>query len=208
MATKQNNIRKSVLNIHWKDWCWSWNSNTLATWCKEPTHWKRPWFWERLKAEGEEDDREWDDWMPSVTQWTWVWVSSGSWWWIGKLGMLQCMVGSQRVGHDWVTELNWTCKISFTIVSTFVTIYTFFNYRENIKKKIQLNIKKMQIILSQSNVQCLCNEAPESAFSQAPQEILRLVVFLPHCENPALGWHHLLIHTLFLWEYNQWGCQS
>ena len=41
---------KSVLNIHWKDWCWSWNSNTLATWCEEPAHWKRPWCWERLKA--------------------------------------------------------------------------------------------------------------------------------------------------------------
>ena len=70
-----------------------------------------------------------------------VWVSSGSRWWTGKPGMLQCM-GLQRVGHDWVNELNWTCKISFIIVSTFVTIYTFFNYRENIKKKIQLNIDK------------------------------------------------------------------
>ena len=45
--------RKSVLNIHWKDWCWNWNSSTLATWCEEPTHWKRPWWWERLKAGGE-----------------------------------------------------------------------------------------------------------------------------------------------------------
>ena len=49
--------RKSVLNIHWKDWCWSWNSNTLATWGEEPTDWKRPWCWERLKVGGEEDDR-------------------------------------------------------------------------------------------------------------------------------------------------------
>ena len=49
--------RKSVLNIHWKDWCWSWNSNTLATWCEERTHWKRPWCWERLKAGGEGDNR-------------------------------------------------------------------------------------------------------------------------------------------------------
>ena len=46
-------IRKSTLNIHWKDWCGSWSSNTLATWCKEPAHWKRPWCWERLKAGGE-----------------------------------------------------------------------------------------------------------------------------------------------------------
>ena len=54
------------------DWCWSWNSNTLATWCKELTHWKRPWCWERLKAEGEGDDRGWDGWMASLTRWTWV----------------------------------------------------------------------------------------------------------------------------------------
>ena len=45
--------RKSVLNIHWKDWCWSWNSNTLATWYEEPMHWKRPWYWDRLKVGGE-----------------------------------------------------------------------------------------------------------------------------------------------------------
>ena len=49
-----------MLNIHWKDWCWSWNSNTLATWCEELTHWKRPWCWETLKAGGEGDDRGWD----------------------------------------------------------------------------------------------------------------------------------------------------
>ena len=67
---------KSILNIHWKGWCWSWNSNTWATWCKELTHWKIPWCWERLKAGGKGDDRGWDGWMASPTQWTWVWVSS------------------------------------------------------------------------------------------------------------------------------------
>ena len=77
-------LRKSVLNIHWKDWCWSWNSNTLATWCEEPTHWKRPWCWERLKAGGEVDDGGWDGLMASLTQWTWVWASSRSWWRTGK----------------------------------------------------------------------------------------------------------------------------
>ena len=61
--------RKSVLNIHWKDWwCWSWNSNTLTNWCKEPTHWKRPWYWERLKAGGKGDDKGWVGWMASLTQ--------------------------------------------------------------------------------------------------------------------------------------------
>ena len=95
----------SVLNIHWKDWCWSWSSSTLATWWKELTHWKRPWCWEGLKAGGEGDDRGWDGWMASLTWWTWIWASSVSWWWIGKPGMLLSM-GSQRVGHKWVTELN------------------------------------------------------------------------------------------------------
>jgi len=94
----------------WKDWCWSWNSNTLATWCKELTYWKRPWCWERLKAGGEGDDRGWNGWMASPTQWTWVSVNSGSWQWTGRRGMLQSM-GLQRVGHDWVTELNWVLSL-------------------------------------------------------------------------------------------------
>ena len=64
---------KSTLSIHWKDWCWS--SSTLATWWKELTHWKRPRCWERWRAEGAWGDRWWDDWMTSLTQWTWVWVN-------------------------------------------------------------------------------------------------------------------------------------
>ena len=79
--------------------------NTLATWCEELTHWKRPWCWERLKVGGEGDDRGWDGWMASPTRWTWVWVNSGSWWCTGKPGVLQSM-GSQRVRPDWVTELD------------------------------------------------------------------------------------------------------
>ena len=98
--------RKSVLNVHWKDWCWSWNINTLATRCEELTHLKRPWCWERSKVRGEGDDRGWDGWMASPTQWTWVWVNSRSWWWTGRPGMLQSM-RLQRVGHEWATEMNW-----------------------------------------------------------------------------------------------------
>ena len=82
-----------------------WNSNTLATCCEELTHLKRPWCWERLKVGEEGEDRGWDGWMASPTQWTWVWVNSGSWWWTGKPGVLQSM-GSQRVRHDWATELT------------------------------------------------------------------------------------------------------
>ena len=84
-----------------------WSSNTLATWCKELTHWKRPCCWERPKAGGVMDDRFWVGWMISPTRWTWVWASSGSWWWTGKPCVLQSM-GSQRVRHDWATEMNLT----------------------------------------------------------------------------------------------------
>ena len=87
--------------------CWNWNSNTLAASCEELTHWKRPWCWEGLGAGGEGDDRGWDGWMASRTRWTWVWVISGSWWRTGRPGVLRFM-GSQWVGHDWATELNWT----------------------------------------------------------------------------------------------------
>ena len=61
------------LNIHWKDWCWSWGPNTLATWCEE--HWKRPWCWARLRAGGEGGNRGWNGWMASLTQWKrpWCW---------------------------------------------------------------------------------------------------------------------------------------
>ena len=69
---------------------------------------KKDWWWERLKAGGEGDDRRWDGWMASLTLWTWVCASSGSWWRTGKPGLLQ-MIRSQRVKHDWVTELTDFC---------------------------------------------------------------------------------------------------
>ena len=98
--------------IHWKDWCWIWNSNTLTTWCEELTHWKRPWCWERLKAGGKGDDRGWDGWMAPPTRWKWVWVSSRSWWRIGKPGMGQAVHG---VAKSWtwlndLSELSWAIR--------------------------------------------------------------------------------------------------
>ena len=92
---------KSVLNIHWKDWCWS--SNTLATWCKKLTRWKRLWCWEGLRARGEGGGRDWDGCMASPTQWTWAWASYERWWRTGKPGVLQS-TGSHRIRHDWATE--------------------------------------------------------------------------------------------------------
>ena len=95
--------RKSVLNIHWKGWCWSWNSNNLATWCEELTHWKRPWCWEGLGQEekGMTED-EMAGWHHQLDA-----HEFGSWWWTGRPDVLWFM-GLQRVGHNWMTELNWT----------------------------------------------------------------------------------------------------
>ena len=104
---------------------------TLATWCKEPTLWKIPWWWERLKARGEGDDRGWDGWMASLTQWTWVWANSGRWWRTGKPGMVKDreawhaavhgVAKSQMWLSDWTTTFHrwnviclrnweWPCK--------------------------------------------------------------------------------------------------
>ena len=119
--------------------CWSWNSNTLATWWEELTHLKRTWWWERLRAEGERDDRGWDGWMASSPQWAWVWVNSGSWWWTGRPGMLQFM-GLQRVGHDWVnwTELNSLSK-SFLKHGQTTQITNYIDKRAILKSKICVN---------------------------------------------------------------------
>ena len=99
--------RRSALGFLWKEWCWSWNSSTLASSCEELTHWKRLWCWGGLGAGGEGDNRGWDGWMASPTRWTWVWVNCRSWWWTRRPGVLLFM-GSRTVGHDWATELNWT----------------------------------------------------------------------------------------------------
>ena len=82
---------------------------------------ERPWCWERLKVGGEGDDRGWDGWMSSPTQGTGVWVNSGSWRWTGRPGVLQSM-GSQRVRHDWATELISTCLAVFFEWSTLIPL--------------------------------------------------------------------------------------
>ena len=74
-----------------------------------------------MLGRGGGDDRGWDGWMASLTRWTWVWVNSGSWWWTGRPGMLQFM-GSQRIGHDWATELNWTSHLHVSIYKSFTLI--------------------------------------------------------------------------------------
>ena len=102
--SKESILKKSVLNIHWKYWCWSWNFNTLAAWCKEPTHWKKTLMLEKLKAVWGECDRAWEGWVASATHWTWFWASSMSWWRTGWPAVLQSM-RFQRVRYNWATEL-------------------------------------------------------------------------------------------------------
>ena len=105
---------KEIQPVHPKDQYWvfiGWTdveAETPLLWPPDAkSHLKGPWCWERLKAGGEGDNRGWDGWMASLTQWTWVWVNFRSWWWTGRPGVLRFM-GSQRVGRDWATELNYT----------------------------------------------------------------------------------------------------
>ena len=83
--------------------CWSWNSNPLATWCEEVTHWKRPWCWGRLKARREGDNRGWDGWMASPTQLTWVEQAPGVA--DGQRSLVYCVPWGCK-SQTWLS--NWT----------------------------------------------------------------------------------------------------
>ena len=107
------------MNIHWKDWCWSCNSNTLATWCKKLTPWKRPWCWERLKA-GEGDDGGWDGWMASLIQWTWDEFEQFPDADDGQ-GSLACCSPWGCKESDMTEQLNWTdCFILMILQKCFI----------------------------------------------------------------------------------------
>ena len=102
----------SIFNYSWSKGKMNMYSLTRKQWGPihrkhHHSHLKRPWCWERLKEGEQGEDRGWDGWMASPTQWAWVWVNSGSWWWTGRPDVLQSM-GSHRVRHDWATEPNWT----------------------------------------------------------------------------------------------------
>ena len=103
--SNQSILKEISPNIHWKDWCWSWNSNTLAPRWKERSHLKRPWCWQRLST-GEMDGRRWDGWIVSLTRWPWVWQAPGVG--DGQGSLACCSPWDRRVGHDWATELNRT----------------------------------------------------------------------------------------------------
>ena len=115
--------RRSALGFLWKQWCWSWNSSTLATSCEELTHWKRLWCWDGLGAGGEGDDRGWDGWMASLTLWTWVWVNSGSWWWTREAwrAAIHGVAKIRTRQSDW-TELNWRRSVCI-VWNVFLLLY-------------------------------------------------------------------------------------
>ena len=127
--------RRSALGFLWSEWCWSWNSSTLATSCEELTHWKRLWCWEGLGAGGEGDDRGWDGWMASLTRWTWVCVNSGSW--CGQGGLACCDSWgckesdmTERLNQTWLTHLYILqtlemCRWSFTTYTAIEIWLTF-----------------------------------------------------------------------------------
>ena len=125
--------------------------NTLATWCEELTHWKRPCCWERLKAGGEGNDRGPDGWMASPTWWTWIWASSGSWWWTGKPGMLQSM-GWQ----SWTRLSSWTeliyCEI-ITVIKVVNISITSNSYHFNKKNNIWLCHTACRILVPWSGME-------------------------------------------------------
>ena len=138
------------------------NSNTLATWWEELTHWKRPWCWERLKVGREGDDRGWDGWMASPTQWTWIWASSRRCWRTGKPGVLQPM-GSQGVGHDWVTE-----QLDMFKVNPYITRHTCPSWFPNLHPSVWSLGFALNFLLSETtpSIQVLLVPAPISLSNQ------------------------------------------
>ena len=219
--------RRSVLGVHWKEWYWSWNTNTLGTWCEEVTHLKRPWCWERLRAGGEGDDRGWDGWMASPTQWTWVWVGSRNWYWTGRPDVLW-FVGSQRVRHDWATELNWTeqsmkgllsshlCQ-HLLLLNLFCVLHFMLSNLPFKKKKIHF-IVSIQLIISSyvyslfrlpclsmpdlylHTCECLTSERGRRKLGEVLINVESFCCFLPLYSKPLLRARHRAFLHAFCWS--------
>ena len=152
------------------------------TWCKELTHLKRPWCWERLKAGGEGDDRGWDGCMASLTRWTWVWVRSRSWWWTGRPGVLQSM-GLQTVRHDWATELNWT-ELNWRAILTILTSsnFNFDILMSDISNFMHVSFKPQNMVIFISRRgQFSCSVMSDSLWPHETQHAR------PPCPSPTPG---------------------
>ena len=143
---------------------WSFWTPILCSWS-----WERPWSWDRLKAGGEGDARGWDGWMASPTRWTTVWASFRSWWWTGKPGMLQS-AGSQRVRHNWATELNWT---ELNELDVMILVFWMLSFKPAFSLSSFTFIKK------------LFSSSLLSAIRVVSSVYLRLLIFLPTIWIPA-----------------------
>ena len=136
-----NEISPDLEVLNWKDWCWSWNSNTLVTWCEELIHWRRPWCLERLKT-GEGDNRGWDGWMASTIWWTWVWATPGVG--DGQGSVASCSPWDNKE-LDMTESLNWTHNNLWIQWNLYQTTNMFFTKLEQILSQFLWKHKKLQI---------------------------------------------------------------
>ena len=151
---------------------------------KTPILWRRAdsfgrsWCWERLKAGGEGDDIGWDGWMASPTWSTWLWVNSGSWWWTGRPGVLRFM-GSQRVGHNWATELNW--------------VYSSGHFEQINEAFLVASFIRKNHLLTWYIISSAVGNVFSKCWRKSSQSLLNLILFLTHiCLQTILGF-------LFIW---------
>ena len=144
------------------------------------THLKRPW----LRAGGEGDDRGWDGWMASLTQWTWVWVDSRSWWWTGRPGVFWFM-GSQKVGCDWATELNQWLPSHLLPISSGLFYSPFLRFLERWFSNLKFT-KPLKVVQDEP---CLFNERPSCYLVPSSHSLFKLNLQITSSDSPN---YHLI----------------
>ena len=112
--SNQSILREINPEYHWKDWCWSWNTSILVMWSEHLTHWKKSLILGKTESRKRRGIRGWDGCIASSVQWTWTWANFKRCW--GTEGLQMQSMGSQRVGHDWVTEQQQQC-LGFEVAS-------------------------------------------------------------------------------------------
>ena len=160
----------------------------LAIWCEEVTHWKRPWCWEGLVAGGEGDDRGWDGWMASPTWWTWAWVSSGSWWWTGRPGVLQSMGSQSRTRLS-----NWTaCLPSRSLRPALLMVVSrntvSISLKTQMRKRFSLHtlIPSVSFYSSFTSLKVTCLHVLSSWYLHVMSHLIFKMCFLMHPARQAL----------------------